>query len=117
MIRKDTSLNIALLANDSDNIDFEIYSRENDQEIVHCQGQAVWSCEAAPFKLDLEQIKRDRAAGQLDASSIYAEFTQKGLICGPAFRTITAIHRDNKELLAQLRLPRMVEGTSADYVL
>ena len=51
-------ISIALLANDDDEIDYEIYSQEADEEIVHCQGRAVLSREPASARLDLEQLKR-----------------------------------------------------------
>ena len=54
-------MNIALLANDHDQIDFEIYSPAGDEEIVHCQGHAVWNGQTASSNLDLAQL---RASGE-----------------------------------------------------
>ena len=39
------------------------YSVEGDEEIVHCQGHAVWSEEAGPGKLDIERLKREIGQG------------------------------------------------------
>ena len=58
VVSESKQVNIALLANDHDQIDFEIYSPAGDEEIVHCQGHAVWSQQReAPAKLDLEHLK------------------------------------------------------------
>jgi hypothetical protein len=38
-----------------------------------------------------------------------------GLVYGPSFQGITAIHRGGNQLLARLRLPRAVEETLGDY--
>jgi acyl transferase domain-containing protein len=50
VVSANKQVSIALLANSNDEIDYEIYSREADQEIVHCQGRAVWSRQAAPAR-------------------------------------------------------------------
>src|SRR5215813_4403597 len=110
-------VNISLAANDQDQIDYEIYSQDSDQEIVHCQGRAVWSREPAPAALDLERLKGQMGRGELEPGSVYALCARMGLIYGPSFQGITAIHRGNGQALAQLRLPSVVAETSGDYVL
>ena len=110
-------ISIALLAHDHDEIDYEIYSQGADEEIVHCQGRAVLSRQPAPARLDLEHLKGQMGRPQLEPSSIYAACAQMGLIYGPSFQGIAAIHRGSDQLLAQLRLPGSVEDTSGDYVL
>src|SRR6266498_923953 len=110
-------ISIALLAHDHDEIDYEIYSQDTDEEIVHCQGRAVLSRQPALAKLDLEYIKGQMGRHQLEPGSIYAACARMGLIYGPSFQGIAAIHRCSDQLLAQLRLPRTVEDTSGDYVL
>ncbi|HYK05692.1 MAG TPA: SDR family NAD(P)-dependent oxidoreductase [Thermoanaerobaculia bacterium] len=105
------------LAHDDDRIVYEIYSGDGDHETVHCQGSASFSSQAPPAPLDLEQLRTRMIRGTLEAEVVYAEFAEKGLIYGPAFRGITAIHRGNGEVLTQLRLPSAVVNRAADYVL
>jgi acyl transferase domain-containing protein/acyl carrier protein len=101
--------------NDGDQIDYEIYSRDTDQEIVHCQGRATLSREPAPAALDLEQLKGQIGRGRLEPGGVYAVCARMGLIYGPSFRGITAIHRGSDQVLAHLRLPSIVADTSGDY--
>ena len=108
-------ISIALLAHDHDEIGYEIYSQEADEETVHCQGRAVLSRGPASARLDLEQLKQQVERRQLEPSSIYAACARMGLIYGPSFQGIAAIHRHSDQILAQLRLPRTVEDTSGDY--
>ena len=61
VVSESKQVNIALLANDHDQIDFEIYSPAGDEEIVHCQGHAVWNGQTASSNLDLAQL---RASGE-----------------------------------------------------
>ena len=110
-------VSISLAANDHDEIDYEIYSQEADQEIIHCQGRAVLSRQEARARLDLEQLKGQMGRGQVEPSSVYAICAGMGLIYGPSFQGITAIHRGSGQVLAQLRLPSIVADTSGDYVL
>src|SRR5262249_16762845 len=55
-------ISVALAANANDQIEYETYSQDKDQEIVHCQGRATWCDQAVPERLDLEQIRQ--RAGQ-----------------------------------------------------
>src|SRR6266545_1592443 len=117
VVAEKKQVSISLAANDQDQIDYEIYSQDSEQEIVHCQGRAVWSREPAPAALDLDQLKGQMGRGQLEPSSVYALCAGMGLIYGPSFQGITTIHRGNGQALAQLRLPSVVADTSGDYVL
>jgi acyl transferase domain-containing protein/enoyl-CoA hydratase/carnithine racemase/acyl carrier protein/SAM-dependent methyltransferase len=110
-------VSIALLANDNDQIDYEIYSQDGEEEIVHCQGGAVWIHKPAPARLDIEQLKGQMGKGKVEPNVVYAAFAQMGIFHGPSFQAITAIHQGSNQLLAYLRLPATVEGTSGDYVL
>src|SRR5579864_3049437 len=110
-------VSIALLADDKNQVDFEIYSQDAEQEIVHCQGRAVWSHEPAPARLGVDRLKAQMRQGHMDPSAVYAAVAQSGLVYGPSFQAITAIHLGNGEVLAQLRLPANVADKSAEYVL
>jgi polyketide synthase PksN len=110
-------VSIALLANDDDQIDFELYTQDAENEIVHCQGQAVLSQRPPPAALDIEQLERRMGKDRLEPAGVYAACARQGLVYGPAFQGVTAIDRGSSQLLARLRLPRTVEDTSEDYVL
>ena len=111
-----TRVHIALSADD-DQIEYRIYSQNMDDEIVHCQGHAVFSRQPAPAKLDLAQIEGQMGQGRVEPDSLYTACARMGLAYGPTFRGVTAIRRGNGQLLARLRLPDPVTGTSGDYVL
>jgi polyketide synthase PksL len=117
VVAQEKRVNISLAVDDNHEIDYEIYSQEADQEIIHCQGRAVLSQEPAPARLDLEQLKGQMGLGQLEPSDVYAACSRMGLIYGTSFQGITAIHRGSGQVLAQLRLPSVVANTSRDYVL
>ncbi len=86
VVSEDKKISIALSANDDDQIDYEIYSKDGEQEIVHCQGRAVWSGQPAPARLDLEQLKRQMGQGKLEPDSVYAAFARMGAFIKEAAR-------------------------------
>jgi polyketide synthase PksL len=122
VVAEPTELITTLFTTDTDNnqpkeIGFEVCSLNGDEEIVHCQGQAVYMNQTAPAKLDTEQLKTQMQQGSLDSDSIYRAFSQMGLNYGPAFQGIISIYQGNEQLLAQLRLPKVVDNSAKDYLL
>src|SRR5262249_39542418 len=67
--------------------------------------------------LDLEQLKKEMGAGHIEPDTLYAALAQIGIVHGPSFKGIIALHRGTRQVLAQLRLPETIEGTWGDYVL
>jgi len=113
--KKDVS--IALLANDDEQVDYEIYSEDEGQEFVHGQGLALWNRQATAAALDLEQLGREMTRGSLNPETVYATCARMGLLYGPSFRSVTAIRLGNGQLLAELQLPSIAKDDSAGFVL
>src|SRR5205807_6074158 len=63
-------ISIALLPIDDEQIDFEIYCGD----VVHCQGRAVSSREAAPGRLDLEQLEAEAVQVPLPIAETSADY-------------------------------------------
>jgi acyl transferase domain-containing protein/enoyl-CoA hydratase/carnithine racemase/acyl carrier protein len=110
-------VSIALFATDDDSVDYEIYSIEAEQETLHCQGQATFSRQSAPARLDIEQLRRQMGQGRLEAADIYTIFGRMGLNYGPAHQGIIVIHLGEGQALAQLQAPAVVEANRHEYVL
>ncbi len=109
-------ISIALQADDTDQIDYEIYSHETEQEIVHCHGRAVWNGQPAHARLDVEQLKLQMSA-RVDSDTVYPALAQMGLHYGPAHQSITALRVGEKQLLAELRIPVIIDAEHNAYVL
>jgi len=115
-------VSIALYADDvegrlNEQIEYEIYSQDNEEEIVHCEGQALFVPAYEPVKLDLSQLKTEMASGTIESTKIYEAFNQMGLHYGPAHQGITSIFLGENQLLAQLSLPTVVEASQNDFLL
>ena len=117
VVTQSKQVTIALLANYNEQIDYEIYSHDKDQGIVHCQGQAVFSKSSGPTKLDIQQLKEQMGKGRLEAASLYNAFTKMGIRYGPSHQGLTVIYQGDQELLAEISLPAAVENTHKDYQL
>ena len=127
VVAEQKQVSIALFANDVDaqvnsqadeQIDFEIYSQETDPsgepiEIIHCQGQAVYLPKSAPTKLDLAELNSEMQQGQLHSSNIYTTLAKMGLNYGPAHQGIVSLDLGEKQVLAQLRLPKALATQQA----
>jgi polyketide synthase PksN len=117
VIADETQVSIALFVDDNGDAGFEIYSADDGDETVHCQGQAVFTPAPAPAPLDLARLRAAMSAGSLEPADVYARFAAMGLEYGPAQQGLVAITLGEQQLLAQLRLPSLVESTEGDYVL
>jgi polyketide synthase PksN len=94
--------------NDDDQVTYEIVSIEGGQQTVHCHGEAVWNHSSVPDRLDLKQLQT-QMRNKLEASEIYAICAKMGLNYGPAHQGIVGMYLGQKQLLAQLHLPRLSE--------
>ncbi|MCU1347197.1 MAG: hypothetical protein JWO56_227, partial [Acidobacteria bacterium] len=108
---------IALSANDAGEIEYEIYSDDTGQEVVHSQGRAAISSEPAPGRIDVEALLAQMVLGNLEPADLYAAFIRIGLLYGPTFQGLTAVHRGTDQVLAKIRLPEAAEATSQGFVL
>jgi polyketide synthase PksN len=117
VVTEDKQLSIAVFANDNDQLDYEIYSIESEQKIIHCQGQAALVRQPAPGKLDIGRLREQMGQKRLEASQVYVMFAKMGLNYGPAHQGIKVICVGEQQLLAQLVLPTVVERSHHEYVL
>jgi enoyl-CoA hydratase/carnithine racemase len=110
-------ITIALFAKDDDQVGYEIYSKDKEEDVVHCQGQAVFSHQSTPAKLNIELLKEQMGKGRSEASELYTIFTRIGINYGLAYQAIVSVYQGEKQLLAHLNLPRVVETSQNDYLL
>jgi polyketide synthase PksN len=117
VVAEQRKISTAVFTKDDDQFGYEIYSQDAEKKTIHCQGQAVFSRYTAPVSLDIEQLKSQMENGRLEPSGIYARFAGMGLNYGPGHQGITEIYVGERQLLAQLRLPAVVELNHHEYVL
>jgi acyl transferase domain-containing protein/enoyl-CoA hydratase/carnithine racemase/acyl carrier protein/NADP-dependent 3-hydroxy acid dehydrogenase YdfG len=113
VVSEGRQVNVALATGGDSEVEYEIYSQQAGEEIVHCLGHAVLNRQPVPAALDLEQLRRQMVREPQAASSVHA-VARTG---GEAFQGIVEIHRGEGQLLARLRLPDAVKETLSDYVL
>ena len=106
-------VSIALIANDDDQIDYEIYSEDGEQDVVHCQGSAIFRAHSAPAAIDVDAL-RSQLTNVVAGEALYDLCARMGLAYGPSFRGVTAVRRGDGQVLAELRLPA---GVAEDFVL
>jgi acyl transferase domain-containing protein/enoyl-CoA hydratase/carnithine racemase/acyl carrier protein len=122
IVNRQQQINAILLLDDSDpaaneQIHYEINSEEEGTAVSHFQGQATFSHQPVPAKLDITQLRGQMTAGKLSPDNIYTAFTQMGLYYGPAHQGVTAIYRGAGQVLADLMLPAVVAAEQNNYLL
>src|SRR5262249_46665413 len=75
-----------LMGQEDEQIAYEMYSQEGDEEIIHCQGRAAWSEQEGAAKLDMEQVQRSRGEERLEPSRVYSARAGIGLSYGPSLQ-------------------------------
>jgi polyketide synthase PksL len=99
-------------------VDFEVRSGEGEEAVVHCLGQAEPVDLPPAQPMDLQALQAQMTQGPLAAADVYAAYQAMGVHYGPSFRCVTALHRGDGQLLAELALPQQPEPAPADgYVL
>jgi hypothetical protein len=74
-------INLRLLANQPEQIEYEIYSDDGEQRTVHCQGSAQWIEEPVALRLDLDQLKRQMVDGRCGAGQNLCGIYKHGVFC------------------------------------
>jgi acyl transferase domain-containing protein/ribosomal protein S18 acetylase RimI-like enzyme/aryl carrier-like protein len=98
-------ITLALFARDDDQLDYEIYSQQEEGDTVHFQGQSVLSSEPAPTLLDIERLQSQMQKGKRSSGSFYSSLADAGINYGPAYQSVTEVALGERELLAEISVP------------
>ncbi|PEP92268.1 hypothetical protein CN582_25460 [Bacillus wiedmannii] len=108
------------LISKEDRTDYEIYSLEDMQRIVHATGSLVYEelgvTEEPEERLDLAAI-RQRCTTSWTRKQVYNQIHAEGLIVGETFMPMQEIVMNEQEALALLELPEVILDTYGDYLL
>ncbi|WP_129645083.1 GNAT family N-acetyltransferase [Peristeroidobacter agariperforans] len=101
-------ISVALRTSATEGVDFEIYS-EAGEEIIHCQGRAVFDQDPGPIELDLDRLgsqagDRQRLM-QLRALSEVGELGLHPSLIEDALQAVRALIAGTKSLATSPRLP------------
>ncbi|EKK3320052.1 SDR family NAD(P)-dependent oxidoreductase, partial [Salmonella enterica] len=97
---------IQVTINDNEGIhEVIVWSRETQEKIwkLHATAEVEGGSGTCPTPLDLAAIKA-RCERQSDTDEVYQRFADLGLPYGPAFRGMQAIHTNENEVLASLKV-------------
>ncbi|MFF2910652.1 SDR family NAD(P)-dependent oxidoreductase [Paenibacillus sp. NPDC057934] len=98
-------VNIRLMPEGTDRIQFEIYSTEiEDERVVHSQGVASFSNGTGTSRLDLATIHSRCDRGMVTAEECYEFFQSIGLEYGDTFQGIKTLYLGQDEVFAELSL-------------
>ncbi len=110
-------VNIALFENNPEEIGYEIYSKEGEEEIIHCGGRAIYRNNPTSAKLDIEQLKTHFETEPINIEKLYYALQQMDMSYGTSFNSIKTLYKGDNQMLAQLSLPKDVEDNHKSYSL
>jgi polyketide synthase PksN len=110
-------LNVALIAQESDEIQFEIYSMQDNNPVIHSQGCAQFVDQKKLQKLDIDLMLSQMNVGMVDAKRCYSIFNKMGLVYGKSHQAIEYISLGTHQALAKLTLPMSVKENAEQYTL
>ncbi|XLS29188.1 SDR family NAD(P)-dependent oxidoreductase [Flavobacteriaceae bacterium M23B6Z8] len=116
VLNGDQKIDITLFKEDIHQIDFEIASQTNGEEIIHSQGKALFKQEQDLFRINLDSIQNQFSQKQ-EAKDLYRTFESLGLHYGTKNQVITSASFAADQILAKVRLPQIIEKTHSDFVL
>ncbi|MBO9699912.1 MAG: SDR family NAD(P)-dependent oxidoreductase [Sporocytophaga sp.] len=105
-----TEVSIALFASDNGEIEYEIYSTEEGERKIHCEGVAVITNKSSSRKIDIEELKRQVGQGKLEIDALYQTFTNTGIKYGGTFKGLTEVYQGVDQLLVKLKLQDTAEN-------
>jgi acyl transferase domain-containing protein/tryptophanase/acyl carrier protein len=114
-VQNNKQVNIALFETDHDEIHYDIYSTEDEEEVSHCYGRVALNTGPLSATLDIAQIKTHFEKEPLDQEKLYEVLDQMGISYGAALKSIRTIYRGDGQMLALLSLPQAVEDGYEDY--
>ncbi|MBT2575230.1 amino acid adenylation domain-containing protein [Bacillus sp. ISL-51] len=110
-------VHIALFPEEDGIISYDIYSVNENEEVLHSQGRAeIIKADKHP-KADLAALQSRCAADKLEPAAFYQEGRSRGMFHGKAFQGIKAAFIGEKEVLAELQLPSSVSHTGGQFTL
>lgn len=97
--------------------EFRILGLDDGPDAFHCQGRIETLADVETPALDLPSMRSRFAQDTLAPDALYAAFQEMGVNYGPGFRSLTALGRDGREVLADLAIPSGIAADQIEYVL
>lgn len=111
-------IHISLHSEDEENIQFEIYSTEHEnQETIHCKGEINYVEKKENNPLNIEKLTENMQRSELHKAEIYETYNSLGLKYGATHQVISKIYQGNDELIAKLELAEASKNTKNAYTL
>jgi len=122
LVEQATDVMIALLVGEQNQIEFEIFtydeeSTDSQGQRIHCQGQMIFVQSAASKKLNLSELKSHTNIAEFEGNYLYPRFANMGLNYGASHQGVNKINLGERQLVAELNLPKCVISSIDDFVL
>ncbi|WP_459212986.1 SDR family NAD(P)-dependent oxidoreductase [Aquimarina rhabdastrellae] len=112
-IKDDKEVHISLYENKNNAVDFEIYSVEEEKEIIHCHGEVTVKENQTSTTMDIAQLKNHFASEPINSEEVYQVLERMDMGYGSSLKGIKNFYKGDDQILAELSFPETIE----DYTL
>lgn len=110
-------INITLVENNRNQLDYEIYSVEQEQETIHCSGTVMLNRRFELSKLNIQMLQRQMTRETLDQRKLQDISAKMGAGHEILKEVIEAIYVGDRQQLIHLSIPDRLMNEQAIYVL
>lgn len=110
---------IQIFIDETENLNFEIQSFENDNVIVHAKGSfECGSREDGVLEqyIPIEEI-RSRYVSRISRETLYEKFNNSGISYGPYFQGVCNVCLSESDALCEINLPETYKHEMTDFIL
>src|ERR1041385_5621426 len=116
VVTENKQVNIRLLANEGPEVEYEIYSRAGEEEVVHGLGRMMFTApEESAAKVDVEKLRGEMTQGRIEAERLYERLRRLGLEHGSGMKAVRWIERGQGQVLAELHITPEAEEEKGKY--
>src|ERR1051326_485704 len=102
IVTENKQWNIRLLANEGPEVEYEIYSRAGEEEVVHGLGRMMFTApEESAAKVDVKKLRGEMTQGRIEAEGLYERLRGLGLEHGSGMKAVRWIERGQGQVLAE----------------
>ncbi|XLS29198.1 SDR family NAD(P)-dependent oxidoreductase [Flavobacteriaceae bacterium M23B6Z8] len=116
MNKTNNDVSIALFEDEDASIVFEVYTAENDQEVINCDGRVLINSSTKPGQIDIHLLKKQMEQGKIDSDDLFGAFTESGFN-GYKYPEIVSVSKGPKQFLVHLKMQSDLESSLTDYII
>ncbi|WNO11559.1 SDR family NAD(P)-dependent oxidoreductase [Teredinibacter sp. KSP-S5-2] len=106
-----------LFVEGDDQIAFDVFSDENNNEVLHSQGWITLSKDVSTRHIDIHTLLTSNTFTEVSTEDLYRAYEGMGIYYGKGFQGVHKLYRNDQQVIAELKLPASVSSNAEDFSL